>query len=244
MKIILTGKHLDDISHYFDNDVFEIVETNPELIIAHGGDGTLLGTERAYPGILKFPIRDKRTAPLCPKHSYDQQIALFNEKKLHITKLPKLVGETNKFSVKGINDIFIHNLNRASAVRYQVLIDDELYANEVVGDGVGVSTIHGSTAYYRSITHSIFRTGIGLAFSNSTEVTNHLVLPESSRITIKIVRGPAIVIADNDNQEKYLLDVNDQITIHQTTEQAFILGLDVFMCQACRDLRHSRKYRL
>ena len=50
---------------------------------------------------------------------------------------------------------------------------------------------------YQSITHSIFRVGIGLAFSNSTEEVSHLVLSESSVIEIEVVRGPGILIADN-----------------------------------------------
>lgn len=242
MRILVHGKHLEDIQDYLDDPAFVLVDDKPDLIIAHGGDGTLLGLERQYPGINKFPVRDQRTAPLCAKHAYEKQFELLKNNKLNLFKLPKLVAKFNGHDVKGINDIFVHNENRASALRYQVLIDGELYVNEVVGDAVGVSTVHGSTAYYRSITHSIFRTGIGLAFSNSTEVTNHLVLPESSEITVRIVRGPAVVVADNDNHDNYKLVVGDEITIYQGDDYASILGLDLFMCQSCRNLRHSQKY--
>ena len=122
-------------------------------------------------------------------------------------------------------------------MRYKVWIDGELYGREIVGDGVGLSTVHGSTAYYRSITHSIFRTGIGLAFSNSTEVVNHLVLPETSIVRVRILRGPCEVVADN-SPEKIQVTAGDEIELKLSTEKTPILGLENFMCPVCQELRH------
>jgi NAD+ kinase len=143
----------------------------------------------------------------------------------------------------GINDIFIHNFARESALRYQVWINDELYSNEVVGDGAGVATVHGSTAYYRSITHSTFRVGLGLAFSNSTEVVNHLVIPDDAVVKIKIIRGPAVVVADN-SPEQPVIAQGGEVVIHKAVETAVIYGLDNFMCPECRNLRHRIKYQI
>lgn len=241
MKIKLSGKNLEDIVPLLEVMGFEMTKGKPELIVAHGGDGTLLMAERDFPTIPKLPLRDSRTAPLCAKHSYDKQLKMFCTGKTAKTELAKLSGEFGKYKITGINDIFIHNLERVSALRYQVWIDEELYANEIVGDGVGLATVHGSTAYYRSITHSIFRVGLGLAFSNSTESVNHLVIPERSVVKIKIVRGPAIMVADN-SPEKIKLVEGDEVSIRQSTEKAIIFGLENFMCRQCRILRHPHKY--
>ncbi len=241
MKIKLSGKNLEDIVPLLEVMGFEMTKGKPELIVAHGGDGTLLMAERDFPTIPKLPLRDSRTAPLCAKHSYDKQLKMFCAGKTAKTELAKLSGEFGKYKIAGINDIFIHNLERVSALRYQVWIDEELYANEIVGDGVGLATVHGSTAYYRSITHSIFRVGLGLAFSNSTESVNHLVIPERSVVKIKIVRGPAIMVADN-SPEKIKLVEGDEVSIRQSTEKAIIFGLENFMCRQCRILRHPHKY--
>jgi NAD+ kinase len=240
MKIQLVGQHLDDIHPLLEARGFEISDQQPDLIITHGGDGTLLGAEREFPGIPKFPIRDKRTAPRCKAHSCEFLLDLLLEGKLSKTSLMKLSGCSNGREMTGINDVLIHNLNRVSAVRYQVWINDELYAGEIVGDGACVSTVHGSTAYYRSITHSIFRVGIGLAFSNSTELTNHLVLPENSCIRFKILRGPAIMVADNTPNYVELKE-GDEAVIKKIDDQAEVYGLDLFMCPECRKLRHLRK---
>ncbi len=215
----------------------ELVEKNPQLIITYGGDGTLLGAERDYPGVAKLPLRP---SALCPVHNIQKQLSDFFSAPPPLTELIKLRGTAKGKTLLAINDIFIHNLDPVSAVRYRVWIDNQLYANEIVGDGVGVSTVHGSTAYYRSITHSIFRTGIGLAFCNSTEVVNHLVLPENSIVRVQIVRGPAVLVADN-APERLEMHEGDEAIIDKSSQTARIYGLNNFMCPHCRALRHPNK---
>lgn len=239
MKVMLTGRYLEDIIPLVKKEGFDIVESDPEVMITHGGDGTLLGAESKYPGLPKFPMRDRQTAPLCEKHSYEFQLKQFKEAKLAKKELIKIAGFSGNHFIEGINDIFIHNIDRVGALRYRVWIDNELYAHEVVGDGVGVSTVHGSTAYYRSITHSTFRVGIGLAFSNSTKVTDHLVIPEDSKVRIKIVRGPGIMVADN-KATSVKIDEGGEITIRKIEKKAVVYGLEMFMCPECRKLRHKR----
>ncbi|QSH41238.1 hypothetical protein P0136_09070 [Lentisphaerota bacterium ZTH] len=240
MKVKLVGKNLDDIIPLLLTRGFELVEHDPELLIAHGGDGALLSAEREYPGVPKLPVRDQRTAPLCEEHSYEQQLDDFCSGRMKAADMIKLVGAFRDKCATGLNDVFIHNCDRGSAMRYRVWINDELYANEIVGDAVGMSTVHGSTAYYRSITHSVFRVGIGLAFSNSTEVVNHLVLPEDSIVRIKIVRGPGIMIADN---TPFGIEIpeGEEVIVKKAKGRASIYGIDTFMCQACRVLRHPSK---
>jgi len=237
MKVKLTGKNLEDIRPLLEAEGYEIVDNDFELVIPHGGDGALLGAERDYPGIPKFPLRDDRTAKLCREHSYQKQLAMLAQGKLKKSLMTKLKATCPYGEFLALNDVFIHNADRVSAVRYRVWIDNVLYVAEIVGDGVGVATVHGSTAYYRSITHSIFRVGIGLAFNNSTEPTNHLVLPENSVIKIEIVRGPAILVADN-APERYELNEGDQIVISKHDEDAVVYGLSNVMCPKCRLLRH------
>ena len=242
MKICFAGRFLDDIIPFFQNENLVCCDSAPDVVITHGGDGTLLDAERKYPGVPKFPIRDQRSAPLCENHQYEKQIKLFLEGRLEKSTLIKLKADCGDKSITGMNDIFLHNADRCSAIRYRVFIDDVLYADDVVADGVGVSTVHGSTAYYRSITHSTFRVGIGLAFSNTTEVTNHIVLPENSKIKIQVTRGPGILLADN-SPDRIEIREGDEITIRKTDSTATIFGLEQFMCIACRKLRYSRKHQ-
>lgn len=243
MKIKLVGKNLEDIRPVLAQ--YGLIEAAPgehiDLMVAHGGDGTLLLAEQEFPNIPKLPLRDARTAPLCPDHSYENQLSQFASGRREITLLPKLHGEANGDRLAGINDVFIHNADRVGALRYRVWIDGELYANEIVGDGLGVSTVHGSTAYYRSITRSIFKVGMGLAFSNSTAEIDHLVVKDTSLIEVEIVRGPGLLVADN-SPHAIALNRGARVKIYRSDDYATVYNLDAFMCPCCRLLRHPNRF--
>lgn len=245
-RVKLVGKNLPDILPYLTARKFPLLaeddhETVPDLVISHGGDGSLLSSEHDWPGIAKLPLRDARTAPQCADHDYAAVLDRFVLGNLPLFTLPKLVCEYNGQRLIAMNDIFLHNFDRISALRYSVTIDGELYATEVAGDGVGVSTVHGSTAYFRSITRSIFRVGIGLAFNNSTEDVNHVVLSEKSVIAICVMRGRGLIIADN-YPGTFEIPEGGTVTLRQAEEQAHIYGLNSFMCPKCRVLRHPNKH--
>lgn len=244
MNIALYGKKAEALEHILKDRGCKLVrpEDDPDaLMICYGGDGAMLGAEFRYPGRLKMPVRDYETAPHCAKHSIEWQVDAMLQGQLKTFELKKLAGTLGNTKYYAVNDIFIHNTNNVSALRYQVKIDDEIYAREVVGDGVGVSTVHGSTAYYRSITHGSFRVGIGIAFSNSTELLNHLVLQETSVIKVRILRGPSELVYDN-SPDVTPLHEGDVITIQQSPDHAArFLGLDIFMCPECRRIRREQR---
>ena len=242
-RIVLRGRHLDSVERVLrDLGVDGIVDDAPDVVITHGGDGALLGAEYEFPGVPKLPIRDVDSGLLCSEHSsIDETLGRFLRGELEMMELPKLEGATDGGRVCGINDVFIHNMDRVGALRYDVFIDGEPYGREIIGDGLGVATVHGSTAYYRSITHSIFKIGIGLAFSNSTEVTNHLVLPDDSVISVRIARGPGLLVADNSPDVVELSD-GAEVVIRKAEGKAIVLGLDNFMCVKCRRLRHPNEW--
>ena len=241
MKIKLLGKNLDDIRPLLKELGFTECECNFDLIVTHGGDGALLGAEREYPGVPKLPLRDAATAPTCGVHSARARLERFLRGESALEKLPKLAGSCKGGVLYGINDVFLHSELPTSALRYYVNIDGVPYGGEIVGDGVGLSSVHGSTAYYRSITHSLFRVGIGLAFSNSTETVDHMVLAESSTVEIEVVRGPGLLVADN--SPGVAVGEGEIVTMRQSGDFALIYDLANFMCPECRALRHHKGRR-
>ncbi|MBN1864154.1 MAG: hypothetical protein JW808_04575 [Victivallales bacterium] len=238
MRTIIAGRNSEDLALTLSAYPFTIVEDSPELVITYGGDGTLLGAEREFPCIPKLPLRDQAETR-CPAHK-DLSVILdsFFKGTLQRTELMKIAGSVNGRYLSGINDVFIHNEDRGGALRYRVYIDGEPYGHEIIGDGLGISTVLGSTAYYRSITHSIFKVGIGLAFNNSTEVTSHQVLPEDTVIKVRVTRGPALLVADN-SIELLRINAGDEVVLKKIPETATVFGLKEFMCQHCRRLRHA-----
>jgi len=239
MKVALSGQYCEDISQIIIANGIEIVDKNPDIIIAFGGDGSLLWAEREFPGIPKLPIRDTRTAKLCRVHSHNSIIEHLLENKLKATALIKLEALYKEHVIYGINDIFLHNIHRITSIRYRVFIGKELYLKEVASDAFGIATPHGSTAYYKSITNTIFKTGIGMAFSNSREHVSNIILPDDVTIRIKMLRGPALLVADNSNQT-FQIDSPDELCIRKSNEKAIVLGLKEFMCPECRKLRHMK----
>lgn len=241
MLIKLLGKNLCDITPLLAKYDLSIAESSDfDAVITHGGDGALLGAERDYPGIPKFPIRDAATAPTCPEHSLESRLSDFSKGTLPLVTMPKVQATVNGKTLTALNDVFLHNADFASALRYRVKIDGQLYAHEVAGDGVCLATPHGSSAYYRSITHSLFRTGIGLAFSNSTEEVDHLVLNENSVIEVTITRGPGVLLADN-SPLRITVNEGDTVVFSSSKETAQVYDLAGFMCPKCRLLRHPNK---
>jgi NAD+ kinase len=240
VNIKLLGKNLGDIAPLLEK--YSLRESNDDFsaVITHGGDGSLLGAERDYPGVPKFPIRDAATAPTCPEHALEARLEKFSSGEYELTRLVKVKASVNGKTLTALNDVFLHNADFGSALRYRVKIDGELYAKEVAGDGVCLASPHGSSAYYRSITHSLFRTGLGLAFSNSTEEVDHLVLKESSTVEVTITRGPGILLADNSPQ-RITVNEGDTVLFSIAGKQALIWDLAGFMCPKCRLLRHPNK---
>ena len=240
MRAAVCGRNLEDIYPILESFEVEIDSSSPDLVISYGGDGILLGAERDYPGIPKCPIRDSRSYPKCEKHSEEKILAdLFNGN-LEDTDLTKLTASNNGDSFcTGVNDIVINRLIISSALRYRLWLDGSLYASQIVGDGLVAATPFGSTGYYRSITNSLFHLGMGLAFNNSTEPINHLVLRESTDIKVEIIRGPAVLLADNDPKETKL-ENGDFVNIRKADHDARIIGLNTFRCPDCYWLRHHR----
>ena len=238
MKIKLLGKNLDDIRPLLAARDLEETAGTAEAVITYGGDGALLGAARDFSGLPILALRDAATAPTCPEHEAELVLDRFIAGKLKTTVLSKLCAESASGKLYGINDLFLHNINRTSSLRFQVKIDGKIYAPEVRGDGVCLSTVHGSSAYYRSITGGMFRVGMGLAFSHANADISHLILDTSSVVELTIIRGPGMVIADND--PKHLqLENGESVTFSTSGETVTIYGLEGFMCGVCRKIRHG-----
>jgi NAD kinase len=141
-----------------------------------------------------------------------------------LKNVPKLEARVGTKQLLALNDIIIHNANSRHAIRYHLSLDGQaLSPNEIIGDGVVIATPLGSTGYYRSITDSYFELGLGIAFNNSTEQSDHLVVTPDRRISVTISRGPAEVYADNQTEE-IKLTTGETVIISQAEVSAKILS--------------------
>lgn len=208
MKILLFGENTEEAKKLLSaHKELEIVSENPEVVITFGGDGTLMRAEHNFPGIPKLYLKNSHVGKLAhPEKGNAEIVSALAEGKYAIREHMKLEAESGGKKLLALNDIIVHNENPRHAIRYAVFADGKRIGGEIIGDGVVFATPLGSTGYYRSITDSSFETGIGLAFNNSTEQSDHIVLQEEREVRIEIVRGPAIVYADNQDESISLGD--------------------------------------
>ncbi len=201
---------------------FEIVANHPEVVVSYGGDGTLMESEYLYPGVPKLYLKNSRIGKLGHSQSNEAIINHFTQGDYVVLEHIKLEVTAQNETMLGLNDIVVHNKDPRHAIRYTVRLDAEAVSQEIIGDGVVFATPLGSTGYYRSITDSYFESGLGLAFNNSTEQSDHVVLAENRIVTIEITRGPAVCYADN--QKRFLeLEEGDFIKVKKSSQIAKII---------------------
>jgi NAD+ kinase len=210
-----------------------------DFLVTHGGDGSLIGAERLAPGLPKLPVRPDAAYRKCARHALPALLARVAAGDVRETLLPKLRGRANGREVLAINDIHIHSRRVVSALRCRVRIDGRDMGSVIVGDGIVVSTPFGSTAYYRAITRCVFRTGIGVAFNNTTDPLDHLVLPREARIEVEVVRGPAAISGDNQHEVAHL-DAGDTAEVAIANECARVWELDSLLCTDCIEVATGR----
>ncbi len=222
MNVIIFGEQKEKISGLVEQAGFKIVESKPDFVVSYGGDGTVMLSEAKYPGIPKIILKNSAVCKLCLPETNQEILESVKAGKYRVEEYWKLVVVAKGENKYAINDVVIHNGDPRHAIRYNFWIDGEKMGHEIIGDGIVVATPLGSTGYYRSITDSFFELGMGLAFNNSTEQSDHMVLGEGRIIELEIIRGPALVYADN-QKDAIELNVGDKVQVKKSSEIARIV---------------------
>jgi len=203
MKVVIAGLKKVELAQYIRKNYraeIQIVKTHPDFIICYGGDGTLLFAERLWPSVPKVMIRQSRVCATCARLNRDTVMRLLARGHYSLVEQPLLESTVHGRTIFGINDIMVAHSTINSGLRYRLYLNGQLYGGDLLGDGVVVSTPLGSTGYYQSITHSTFQTGLGIALNNTIFNISHSVVDLDAVVKVKIDRGPALVVADNDEQ--------------------------------------------
>lgn len=200
---------------------FKVVEGNPDFIVCYGGDGTVLFSERKFPAVPKLIIKTSR---VCRKYDYTLDelrniLSEIREGNYCLHQKMKLETESKGKKLVGLNEIQIHLKLPIYAVRFCLSVDGKEY-EELIGDGVIVATPFGSTAYYKATGGQRFAKGIGIAFNNlHNSSIESFVVPDESTVKLTISRGPAWLLADN-NEDLIELRAEDAITITKSESTA------------------------
>lgn len=222
LSVAIIGKNAESIRSLVQEAGFVVSEQDPKFVISYGGDGTLMMAEHLCPGVPKVILKDSLICKMCSAFPNEEVLRRVALGQYTVQELIKLQVEADGKKLYALNDITVHNDNPRHALRYSVEVNDRMVGGVVIGDGVVVATPLGSTGYYRSITDSFFELGIGLAFNNSTEQSDHMVLHDTSIIRMKIIRGPASIYADNQEQE-IVVGEGAQLVITKSDQRSSIV---------------------
>jgi NAD+ kinase len=196
---------------------FKIVERNPDFIVCYGGDGTVLFSERKFPEVPKLIIK---TSSVCRKYDYTPDelknvLSKIREGNYCLHKKMKLETEAKGKKLVGLNEIQIHPKLPIHAVRFSLSVDGKEY-EDLIGDGVIIATSFGSTGYYKATGGKRFKKGIGISLNNlHNSNVGSFVVPEDSTVKLTVSRGPAWLLADN-NENTIELRAKDTLTIRKS----------------------------
>lgn len=220
------GNYPQEIEELVKSSGFEIVETNPEIVITYGGDGTLVGSERDYPGIPKLPLKNSHICTRCVPLTPEQTIHAFNEGRLKAEKFSKLTVTFNGQTWDALNDAVIRNSLVNVALRFQLFVNSKPLCPEYIGDGVVVATPFGSTGYFQSICHQELASSFGYTLNNVKPLPEKIFdsLPEDATITVKILRESGVLAVDN-NPDLVPLTAGSEVTIKLSPNKATIYTL-------------------
>jgi NAD+ kinase len=219
----------------------DVVDREPDVIVAYGGDGTLMGAERDFPGVPKVGLRRDDSCVKCGRHRDDVVLTRIARGEYDEERLMKIEGVCRDVRLTAINDVIFRNADPRSAVRFVLSLNDAPVTEELIGDGLVVATPFGSSAYFRSITRMTIRAGIGVAFNNCTDFLAHLVIKESETLAVDLMRGPATLTCDNDPQQ-YPIDAGDRLLLRRAPGDARLVCPDTLRCHDCR-YKHAPRRR-
>jgi hypothetical protein len=227
-------------SHEIIEKIKSFENQHRDFKISYGGDGTLLKTFHEHPNKYIIPIRDYGR---CEKHEnlLDELLKCNDE------KITKKYGLFNIRSYdllecdneKALSEIQITSANPTQCLRFNVYINNNKFMDNVIANGVILSTTIGATGYFKSVARTIFREGFGLGFICPTYGINNIILKRTDVVNIEFIRsGKAHICWDNIIKELNVEEgMNKKFIV--SLEHASIFGYDIFMCQQCRNNRNS-----
>jgi NAD+ kinase len=219
--LVISRQDTEKIEDVLIAEGLKVVEKNPDFIVCYGGDGTVLFSERNFPEIPKLIIK---TSQICRKCDYSPDdlkdlLSKIREGNFCLHKKIKLETEAKGKKLVGLNEIQIHPKLPIYALRFSLSVDGKEY-KELIGDGVIIATPFGSTAYYKATGGKRFTKGLGISFNNLHNMNGEsFVVPEDSIIKLTISRGPAWLLADN-NENLIELRPKDSILIKKSESTA------------------------
>ena len=220
----------------------KISETNSELVLVIGGDGTMISTIRNLLN-LKIPFLGINIGRLgfltdIDLESIEQELPkIFSGKSVPEQRPLLEVTLSSQDKKIAVNEVVFHSGKIAEMMSFSIYLGDKLISNHK-SDGVIVSSATGSTGYCFSgggpIIHPTLSVFAIMPMFSQSSASNPLVIPSQEELTIKLAnKNNASIVIDGYTDEE--IKENLEIRISQkdlSYELIHPLNYDYF--EACR----------
>jgi NAD+ kinase len=205
-----------------------------DIIIVVGGDGTFFRAVKEYPNSAFLTI--KRL-----KQPISKALEKIKKGKYLIENFIRIEAKYKNFKVWGINDISILRDDECAS-RFRVFIDGkDFFGDELIGDGIIVSTPYGSTAYNWTVGGPILKENeknlvimpVCSAYFNKRffiknrkvmeRIEKGKVIPNNKEITIKFSRAMRNKIVPDGRKEERIyanIKAGDKVLIRRAKESS------------------------
>jgi len=219
------------------------IRRKSDLIIAIGGDGTMLNCSRIYgsEGVPVLGINLGNLGFLADIHPDDLTSSLLKIingefKKDSRAFLKALVGRRKK-SYLALNEVVIHSGSIAQLIEFNLYVNDSFVYRQKA-DGLIISSQTGSTAYSLSgggpIVHPEAKVFVILPMLPQRLNTSPLLIKDDSNVRIILEKQKAIVSFDSHDNIK--LSGNNEIVITKSKESLDLIHpIDHDFFEACRN---------
>ena len=188
---------------------------NRNLIIAVGGDGTLLRTSHFIKDELLFgvnsnPNRKEGFFMSSCKNDFEKKFDMFLKNKFYIEKLARLKSKINKKEIcPALNEVFIGNKIPYKTSHYKIFLGNK--TEEQKSSGVLVGTSSGSNAWLKSVGIKPFSSSKKFYFIVRDPYTGKLTKPLLTKgfignnkiLKIKSGMDNGIVAVDSNKEYKF-----------------------------------------
>ena len=222
----------------------KLVANRSDLVIAIGGDGTLLSTARNF-GHFNVPVLGINLGNLgfltdIPPADLTFSLRRILEGKYvedkRIFLEAKIAGKKRKY--KALNEIVLHSGSIAQLIEYDLFIEGEFVYRQKA-DGIIISTTTGSTAYSLSGNGPIISPEVDAItllpmFPHSLNART-LITSQDKKIVLK-VNGKSKAYLSMDSHENLKVTSNESVHIQKAdAELTLIHPIDHSFFSSCRD---------
>ena len=220
----------------------KISETNSDLVLVIGGDGTMISTIRNLLN-LKIPFLGINIGRLgfltdIDLGSIEQELPkIFNGNSVSEQRPLLEVTLSSNDKKIAVNEVVFHSGKVAEMMSFSIYLGDKLVSNHK-SDGVIVSSATGSTGYCFSgggpIIHPTLSVFAIMPMFSQSSASNPLVIPSQEELTIKLAnKNNASIVIDGYTDEEIKENIEIKISQKDLSYQLIHpLNYDYF--EACR----------